>query len=360
MGTAGDPAGWAAKVRQEALGDPESWRVSEPEGAPPWMSAADIELERRHRLPLIFARLFENRRTAPENRLASMEDLRTAVRLDGPQEYKPGVKYKVGADLGLRFDRTAICVCHAESVDGEEHTKRVVVDRMIVFEGTKANEVSLAHVEETLYHGETWRTFGRPRIRLDPVVGHGLAQRLRKRGVTVEEWSYSDKRYGAAAGALFGLLRDGLLDLYDHPALLDELATVRLRETALPGVVRVDHDNGKHDDMVQALGFAVTVLLNHRGRGQLPHPHGGRPQRPHRPPGVQTTKRATSARRARGGAAPRRAPAELPQCPSPSELSWPRCSVTFLEALSPTSPPSCSSRWPRGSPTPCAAASTRS
>ena len=32
MGTAGDPAGWAAKVREEALGDPVHWRVSEPSG----------------------------------------------------------------------------------------------------------------------------------------------------------------------------------------------------------------------------------------------------------------------------------------------------------------------------------------
>jgi len=49
--------------------------------------------------------------------------------------------------------------------------------------------------------------------------------------------------------------------------LLDELATVRLRETSLPGVVRVDHDSGRHDDMVQALGFAVTALLERPGGG---------------------------------------------------------------------------------------------
>ena len=70
---------------------------------------------------------------------------------------------------------------------------------------------------------------------------------------------------GAAASALFGLLRDGLLSLYDHAPLLEELANVRLRETKMPGVVRVDHDPGRHDDMVQALGFAVTALLERPG-----------------------------------------------------------------------------------------------
>ena len=75
--------------------------------------------------------------------------------------------------------------------------------------------------------GKTWRTYGRPRIRLDPWQAIGLAQAGTQTGR--RPWrngSYSDRRYGAAAGALFGLLRDGLLDLYDDSKLLDELATV--------------------------------------------------------------------------------------------------------------------------------------
>ncbi len=34
MGTAGDPAGLGRQVREEALADPENWRVSEPPGPP--------------------------------------------------------------------------------------------------------------------------------------------------------------------------------------------------------------------------------------------------------------------------------------------------------------------------------------
>ena len=263
MGTAGDPAGWAAKVREQALADPENWRVSEPLGPPPWMSAADVELERRHRLPSIFARLFGNLWTAPENRLTSMEDLRAAVRLDGPQDYKPGIRYKIGVDLGLRNDRTAIAVCHAETVEGQERQARRPRphDRLRGDQGQRGDlgrggrdaVRDVAHVRPSSHQARPVAGH-RPR----PAVAHPAAS-------TSRSGSYSDRRYGAAAGALFGLLRDGLLDLYDHPALLDELATVRLRETSLPGVVRVDHDAGRHDDMVQALGFAVTALLEKPG-----------------------------------------------------------------------------------------------
>jgi len=42
--------------------------------------------------------------------------------------------------------------------------------------------------------------------------------------------------------------------------LLDELAHVRLRESS-PGVYRLDHDSGRHDDRAVALALAVTTLL---------------------------------------------------------------------------------------------------
>jgi hypothetical protein len=97
----------------------------------------------------------------------SVEDLTAAVRLDGPQDYRPGVKYEIGVDLGLTFDRTAIAVCHADPVVGDQsRSRRLVLDRMIVFEGTAADEVKLAQVEETLF--EAWRMYGKPRLRMDP------------------------------------------------------------------------------------------------------------------------------------------------------------------------------------------------
>jgi hypothetical protein len=59
---------------------------------------------------------------------------------------------------------------------------------------------------------------------------------------------------------LYRLLRDHLLDLPDDEDLVDELATVRLDETA-PGVYRVDHEQGSHDDRVSSLGLVAHELL---------------------------------------------------------------------------------------------------
>jgi phage terminase large subunit-like protein len=276
LASAGDPAHWSYRVRERAR-ESKAWRLHEVPGPVPWVDEDALTEQRGLLTDSQFARLHGNIWTASEDRLVSVENLAAAVRNDGPLDYRPGVTYKIGVDLGLRHDRTAIAICHSEAVPDQPRVRRVVLDRMVVFEGTRADEVHLAEVETALF--EAWRMYGKPRIRLDPWQGIGLAQRLRSRGVSVEEWSYSPQRYGATASVLFGLLRDGLLDLYDHPALLDELANVRLRET-LPGLLRVDHDSDRHDDMVQALGFAVTALVERVvgggsfevAQGQLPNP----------------------------------------------------------------------------------------
>ncbi len=233
----------------------KAWRLNEVPGPVPWLSKVALDEQRALLTDSQFARLHLNVWTASEDRLVSVEGLTAAVRLPGPSDYRRGTTYRIGADLGLRHDRTAIAVCHAESSADQPRARRVVLDRMIVFEGSLADEVKLAEVEAALV--EAWRSYGRPKVRLDPWQAIGLAQRLRRHGISVEEWSYSPQRYGAIATVLYTLLRDGLLDLYDDPELIDELANVRLKET-IPGLVLVEHDPGRHDDHAVALGMAAT------------------------------------------------------------------------------------------------------
>lgn len=221
--SAGDPVHWSHRVLEHARTSPR-WRVNEVPGPCPWISEDALAEQRALLTDSQYARLHLNRWVAAEDRLVSAEALRDAVVLDGPQEPRLGVTYRIGADLGLRHDRTAIAVCHAEPVtDRVPPSRRVVLDRMVVLAGTRQREV------------------------LDPWQGIGLAQRLRARGVTVVEQSFTPQVYGRMASVLYTLLRDRLLAIYMDDGLLDELANVRLRET-LPGLLRVDHDPGRHDD----------------------------------------------------------------------------------------------------------------
>ncbi len=112
---------------------------------------------------------------------------------------------------------------------------------------------------------QTSRAYGHARIRFDPWQLQGSAQRLRDRGLTVEEWIFSAQSVGRLWQSLHLLLRDHRRALPDDRELLDELATVRLRESA-PGVYRLDHDAGQHDDRAVALGLAALALTE-RGEG---------------------------------------------------------------------------------------------
>ena len=240
----------------------------------PWADPADLAEQARLLPASAYARLHLNVWTAAEDRLVSPEDLAACVTLDGPQPPDPRHRYVIGLDLGLKNDRTVLAVCHAEHAPGSASSlprmPRVVLDRLHVLTGTPTRPVQLADVEAVAHQAAT--DYQAP-IRLDPWQAIGLAQRLRMRGVAVTEFTFSPVSIGRLAMTLHLLLREHRVALPDDAELLDELATVRLREST-PGVYRLDHDASGHDDRAVALGLAALALTERtEGRGSISVPH---------------------------------------------------------------------------------------
>lgn len=286
MGTAGDPAGWAAKERERALADPVNWRVSEPAGPPPWMDPAEVDVERSRLLPSTFARLFENKWVAGEDRLTSPEQVRGRVGHVGPLPPRRGVRYVHGLDVGLVSDRTVLTTGHAERRDGEVV---VVVDRQTVWQGTRAQPVDLTEVEAACR--EAVRQYP-GRLIADPWQSVHLCQRLRGRGVRVEPFTFSTASVGRLALTLYRLLRDAALDLPgDDEELLDELASVALRETQ-PGAYRIDTTGDGHDDRVVSLALVAQRLAAQPTGGLRLQVAEGSVPRP-RPSSVATPRRTS-------------------------------------------------------------------
>jgi len=252
--TAGAPGSRAASIFAGAHASPR-WRVSDYVGTLPWAAPDDLAEQRRMLPESVYLRLHENRWTSAEDRLVSADDLAACVTLDGPLDFDPARRYVMGLDLGLKDDRTVLTVAHAERRD--TGGPLVVLDRIVVQQGNRKRPVQLADVE-TLAE-QTSRAYGNARIRLDPWQAVGLAQRLREQGLSVEEWAFSAQSVGRLGQNLHLLLRDHRLALPDDRELLDELLTVRLRESA-PSVYRLDHDAGKYDDRAVSLGLAALAL----------------------------------------------------------------------------------------------------
>ena len=270
--TSGDPAHWSYKALEHARSDP-MWRTHEVTGPAPWTDHARLA-EQRRRLPeSVYRRLFENEWTAGEDRLTSLDDLRACVTLDGPLAYDRRWRYIVALDLGIRRDRTVAAVCHAEPVYtyvpgsraiANAHAEtvtatRVVLDRMQVWSGSRAQAVALDDVENWVAQAATAYQAS---VVTDPWQAVGLGQRLHARGLRVEEFAFSAQSVGRLASTLHLLIRSHALALPDDADLLDELASVRLRETS-PGVLRLDHDADAHDDRAVTLAMAATWLLGH-------------------------------------------------------------------------------------------------
>ena len=259
--SAGDPAHWSHGVLTRALEQPDRWRVSQTPGPCPWLDAADLKEQQRELPEWEYQRLHLNQWTAADDRLTSLDDLRACVTLEGPLAPDPRWGYVVAADLSTKRDTTVVAVCHLEPIldsdSGASLGERMVLDRMITWTPHGGQRVSLVEVEEAIFQAA--RSFGAP-ITMDVWQAVGMAERLRARGLFVEEFVFSQQSVGRLALTLHNLIKNHALAIPDDQELIDELANVRLRESA-PGVYRMDHDPDKHDDRAIALALAAQWLL---------------------------------------------------------------------------------------------------
>lgn len=176
----------------------------------------------------------------------------------GPLDPIHGMTYVIGLDVGLKRDSTVATICHLEH-------GIVYVDRMAVWTGTRLRPVKLGDVEQWIRKAATEY---RATVIVDPWQAAQLTERLRSRGVRIREFPFTAQSVGRIASTLYLLLRERALRLPDDPELIDELSNVRLRETS-PGVLRMDHDAGRHDDRAIALALAAHRLVE---KGDPPRP----------------------------------------------------------------------------------------
>lgn len=256
--TAGSPSHWSFKLRAHALADP-LWRVHEVKGPSPWMDQARLQ-EQKRRLPeSSYRRLFQNEWVEPEDALVLLDDLRAAIQLDGPQEPVRGTRYIIGLDIGLKADRTVATICHVETLHDGQQGRRVVLDRIAVWQGTRKEPVQLSDVEAWLLQAS--KSYNNAAICFDPWQAAGTTQRLRTQGVRVVEFSFTAASVGKLAVALHNALRNRALALPNDEDLIDELANVRIKETS-PNTYRLDHVSGQHDDRAISLALCVQFLLD--------------------------------------------------------------------------------------------------
>jgi phage terminase large subunit-like protein len=257
MTTAGDPTHFAYSVLEHAREDP-LWEVSEVPGPVPWIDKELLEEQRRALPESTFRRLHLNEWTESEDRLASLENFQELVTHEGPLEPQRGVSYVMGLDIGIVNDRTAAVLCHMETdVDTGTRNPRFVVDRKQTWRGSRESPVDLDEVREWIL--DTCRRYRDVRVVADPHQAFLLTQQLRKEGVPVDHFQFTQGSINRLVVRLLVAIRNHALALPNDPDLLRELARVRVKESS-PNLLRLDHDRREHDDLVIALALALDKL----------------------------------------------------------------------------------------------------
>ncbi|MCU1592161.1 MAG: phage terminase-like protein large subunit-like protein [Frankiales bacterium] len=274
---AGSPDHWAYK-RYEIAQTSKHWKVLDVPAPLPWLDAPALERARENCLTQAeFDRLFLNIWTSEDSRLTTPEQIRACItQRPRPMRPVPGVRYVAGLDLGWVNDPTVLVLAHLEPrkqrwagqdwkdiPDGrpmmppDDYLWTVVVDLIEVWQGSRANPVQIAEVASRA--GDVCAAYGATLV-FDPREFVDGSQRLRRQGVLAEEFHFSAPSKALLAATMIRLIHEQALDLPDDAELIDELVHVNLIENST-GMLRLDHDPGRHDDRAIALALAGQHLL---------------------------------------------------------------------------------------------------
>jgi phage terminase large subunit-like protein len=247
--TAGSPDHFSRKVLDHTIGSP-LWRVHQIEGPAPWIDPERVE-EQRQRLPhSVFEQLWMNRWTVADGAFLDPAVIDAAFCLDGPGLSRQANSYVAALDVGVVHDATAFAIGHR---DGEE----IHLDRLQTWHGSRRHPVDFEEVEQFIVAGHQMFRF---KVSADPWQALDLCQRLRKRGLRVDEFSFGQASKQKLAATLLHSLNVGHLKLYEAEGLRDELMALRLKQAA-SGAWSFDHTSSGHDDRAVALGLMTVAAL---------------------------------------------------------------------------------------------------
>jgi hypothetical protein len=216
-----------------------------------WISDGYLEQQRRRLPAQIYQRLHEALWVGGANAAWSREQVEACVDpgLAAKTKGTAGRDHFCGVDIGWRRDRTAAAIVSWAGPD------RLELDALEVWKAPPHGEVWLADVEGWLVQAR--EAYPGLVISADPTEFIGSMQRLGE----IEEARFTSELVRRLSVNLHGLIASGRLRLFEHGLLLDELLTINVRSTSYGW--RLDHESGRHDDCVIALGLACLAAADH-------------------------------------------------------------------------------------------------
>ena len=226
-----------------------------------WQTPEYYAGERQTLRPAQFLRLHENRWTSSETRFITEEMYEGCL----DREHRPVLpnhptQLFVGVDIGIKHDSSAIVAVMREKGG------KPAVARHRIWKPMPDESVRLEDVVEYLI--EMKRQYRVKAIVADPNQMLGVIQRLKEKGVPIQEYPQTTANLTQAGQALFDLVRDKNLRVYPSAELREHLVNAVVVESSRGWRLAKDKASKKIDAAV-ALAMAL-VALQERPEGFTP------------------------------------------------------------------------------------------
>jgi hypothetical protein len=245
--------GWQWQLR-EAARQSDDWYFCSLDGPQAsWLSAKALAEQRRLLPDAVYLRLWENRWVEGGGDAIPPSDLKAAIALaDQPSPGERIAASFMGVDLGIAHDASAFVIVRREQ--SGERVELCDVRRWLPEPGRR---VSLEAVETAII--EACERWGVQSISIDPWQAVSMAERLRSRGIVVNEVQQTGPNLQRMADAIVTGFADGQIALYRDDALLADLRSLTVVERGAGWRLSAPRTKHGHADTATALALALLA-----------------------------------------------------------------------------------------------------
>jgi len=208
---------------------------------------------------------------APHGRFLREVDIAACVPKVELEGRIPHARRHIHVDLGLSHDATAIAVGRIEAEAGDDRArvdsalpgKRIVIERVEVFQGTESRPVNVGDVEQRVISMVSEIQGGGRApcpVTFDQYQSAYIVDRLRSRGINAHIIPATARSNQESYALLRDLIATGRISLPDHARLLDELGGLECTPT--PGGFKVEAPSTGTDDCADAVAMCVWCLMH--------------------------------------------------------------------------------------------------
>lgn len=264
MTNAGYEGTWQAKMRDQAISNPDRWVYRNLDGpVASWISKQDLVDQQRGLSPKQYSRLWLNRWQIEVGDALDAQQLRACINPSGRPMAGDEADWEfiAGLDLSTKRHRSALVVLGIHR--GE---RRVRLANCKSWKSGPDGRVSLIDVQAGI---REWRLRYRLQLLLfDPYQSELMTQQLAIEGLVCEEMTFKGLNLTLMASTLLQAVQERQIELYDDKDLIDDILKLNIVEKGYGLKLEAPEDEAGHAD--RALAFAICLPAAVKLAGVLP------------------------------------------------------------------------------------------